>query len=109
MLALRIYINTEQNKETSAAIKFLACEPLLGPLNNMDLFGIDWVIVCGESVRKPRVMQKEWAVDIKNQCDEQSIPFFFKQWGGTNKKKNGRLLDGKLYNEMPRLKNLVTN
>jgi protein gp37 len=94
-------------KKTSAAIKFLSCEPLLGPLKNMDLFGIDWIIVGGESGRKPRSMEREWAVDIKNQCQEQDIPFFFKQWGGTNKKKNGRLLEGKLYNNMPPVRNIV--
>lgn len=88
-------------RKTAAAVKFLSCEPLLGPLNKMDLFGINWVIVGGESGRKPRPLKKEWVVDIKEQCTDQSIPFFFKQWGGTNKKKNGRMLDGKIYNEMP--------
>jgi len=96
-------------KKTTAAIKFLSCEPLLGPLSNMNLIGIDWVIVGGESGRKPRPIEKEWVVDIKDQCKEQNIPFFFKQWGGTNKKKNGRLLDGIFYNEMPPVKNLVTD
>jgi len=94
-------------RKTSAAIKFLSCEPLLGPLRNMDLVEINWVIVGGESGRRPRIMEKEWALDIKNQCAEQSIPFFFKQWGGTNKKKNGRMLDGKLYNDMPPINNFV--
>jgi len=95
-------------KKTSAAIKFLSCEPLLGRLKNMNLFGIDWVIVGGESGRKPRVMEKQWVVDIKDQCQQQNVPFFFKQWGGTNKKKSGRMLEGKFYNEMPPVKNLVT-
>jgi protein gp37 len=96
-------------RKTGAAIKFLSCEPLLGPLQDMDLVGIDWVIVGGESGRKPRMMKKEWAIDIKDQCQMQSIPFFFKQWGGTNKKKNGRLLNDKFYNEMPSFRNLVTD
>lgn len=93
--------------QTNAFIKFLSCEPLLGPLNSLDLFNIDWVIVGGESGRKPRPIKKEWVVDIKNQCMDQNVRFFFKQWGGTNKKKNGRLLDGRTYDEMPDLKPLT--
>jgi protein gp37 len=93
--------------QTDAFVKFLSCEPLLGPLYNLDLFNIDWVIVGGESGRKPRPMKKEWVIDIKNQCMDQNVPFFFKQWGGTNKKKNGRLLDGRTYDEMPDLKPLT--
>lgn len=96
-------------RETSAFVKFLSCEPLLGPLDNMDLFGINWVIVGGESGRRPRPINKEWVANIKDQCTEQSIPFFFKQWGGTNKKKNGRLLDGKIYNEMPSIERAIVS
>lgn len=88
-------------RQTNARTKFLSCEPLIGPLPNMDLKGIDWVIVGGESGRTPRPMKKEWVVDIKEQCQSLGVPFFFKQWGGTNKKKTGNLLDGELYLEMP--------
>lgn len=88
-------------RKTSAFIKFLSCEPLLGPLYNLNLKNIDWVIVGGESGRKPRPIKPEWVVDIKNQCKKHKVAFFFKQWGGTNKKKTGRLLKGKTYDEMP--------
>ncbi|HEX5169524.1 MAG TPA: phage Gp37/Gp68 family protein [Cyclobacteriaceae bacterium] len=89
-------------RRTSAYIKFLSCEPLLGPLPNLNLKNIDWVIVGGESGRKPRAMQAEWVVDIKKQCAKSKVAFFFKQWGGTNKKKTGRLLKGKTYDQMPK-------
>lgn len=88
-------------RQTNARTKFLSCEPLIGPLSNMNLKGIDWVIVGGESGRKPRPMKKEWVVDIKEQCQAADVAFFFKQWGGTNKKKTGNLLDGEKYLEMP--------
>jgi protein gp37 len=88
-------------RKTGARIKFLSCEPLIGPLHDLDLRGMDWVIVGGESGRKPRPMQPEWVQDIKNQCQVADVAFFFKQWGGTNKKKAGRELDGRTYNEMP--------
>jgi len=89
-------------RKTSAYIKFLSCEPLLGPLQNLNLKNIDWVIVGGESGRKPRPMKPEWVIDIKRQCAKSKVAFFFKQWGGTNKKKTGRLLKGKTYNQMPK-------
>lgn len=88
-------------RNTKARTKFLSCEPLIGPLSNMNLKGIDWVIVGGESGRKPRPMHSEWVFDIKKQCQKAKVAFFFKQWGGTNKKKAGRLLDGKTWDEMP--------
>jgi protein gp37 len=88
-------------RNTGAHIKFLSLEPLIGPLPNLNLSKIDWVIVGGESGRKPRPMQPDWAIDIREQCKSASVPFFFKQWGGTNKKKNGRLLNGQTYDEMP--------
>ena len=86
---------------TSARVKFLSCEPLIGPLPNMNLVGIDWVIVGGESGRRPRPMKEEWVLDILDQCKEADVKFFFKQWGGTNKKKAGRLLLDKTWDEMP--------
>jgi len=88
-------------RQSNARTKFLSCEPLIGPLPNLKLKGIDWVIVGGESGRKPRPMKKEWVLDIKQQCEISDVAFFFKQWGGTNKKKTGNLLDGKKYLEMP--------
>ncbi len=91
-------------RTTDAAIKFLSVEPLLGPLGDMDLTGIDWVIVGGESGPGARPVKEEWVEDIKTQCFQNSIPFFFKQWGGTNKKKNGRLLKGELWDQMPATK-----
>lgn len=90
-------------RQTNARTKFLSCEPLIGSLPNMNLKGIDWVIVGGESGRTPRPMKKEWVVDIKEQCQNSDVAFFFKQWGGTNKKKTGNLLDGEKYLEMPEL------
>ena len=88
-------------RHTNAKTKFLSCEPLIGPLMNLNLTGIDWVIVGGESGRKARPMEEWWVWDIKQQCDEQEVLFFFKQWGGKNKKKAGRELAGNIYNDMP--------
>ncbi len=88
-------------RDTRARTKFLSLEPLLGPLGGLDLCGIDWVIVGGESGPGARPMLREWIVDIRRQCRAARVAFFFKQWGGTNKKKTGRELDGKTYDEMP--------
>lgn len=89
--------------------RFLSCEPLLSDLGTLDLSGIDWVIVGGESGNQARPMQKEWVLNIKRQCEEQGVPFFFKQWGSygedgikRNKKANGCLLDGKVFQEWPK-------
>lgn len=84
-----------------ANVRFLSCEPLIGPLPDLDLTGIDWVIVGGESGRTPRPMAKSWVRAIQKQCQASDTAFFFKQWGGVNKKKAGRLLDGLTYSEMP--------
>jgi protein gp37 len=70
-------------------------------MTNLDLEGIGWVIVGGESGPGARLMKKEWVLEIRNQCQAAGVPFFFKQWGGINKKKAGRLLDGKIWDEMP--------
>lgn len=94
-------------RQTGAKIKFLSVEPLLGPVPNMNLKGINWVIVGGESGPGARPMEKEWVVDIKNQCVKAKVPFFFKQWGGVQKKKAGRLLNGKTWDQMPKKLNLV--
>jgi protein gp37 len=93
----------EDLRTTPAKLKFISCEPLLGPLYNLQLDQIDWVIVGGESGPNARPMRKEWAVAIREQCDKEGVPFFFKQWGGWNKKSRGRLLDGKIWDQMPPL------
>lgn len=90
-------------RQTKARVKFLSCEPLLSALPEMNLSGIDWVIVGGESGRTPRPIKEEWVIDIKEQCTEQNVAFYFKQWGGTNKKKAGSTLNGKVYKEMPEI------
>ena len=88
-------------KQTGAAVKFISFEPLLGPIPEIDLEGIDWVIVGGESGPKARPMKPQWATDIRDQCVAAGVPFFFKQWGGVNKKKSGRILCGQTWDEMP--------
>lgn len=82
-------------------VKFLSVEPLIDSVDKMDYTGIDWVIVGGESGYGCRKIKKEWVLEVKEKCKKNNIPFFFKQWGGVNKKKNGRLLDGKIYDNMP--------
>jgi protein gp37 len=101
------YIDRADDLRTiNAAIKFLSLEPLLGPVPELDLKGIDWVIVGGESGPRARPMQEQWVLDIKKKCDNKhKIPFFFKQWGGVNKKKTGRLLQGKTWDNYPKIVN----
>lgn len=91
-------------RSTGALIKFLSLEPLLSALPNLNLKKMDWVIVGGESGPGARSMQKEWVVDVKKQCKQAKVAFFFKQWGGVRKSITGRVLDGKTYNEMPTLR-----
>ena len=88
-------------RRTDAGIHFLSLEPLLGPLPNLDLTGIDWVIVGGESGLCARPMEPAWVREIRDQCLAAGVPFFFKQWGGLKKKKAGRELDGRVWDEMP--------
>jgi len=88
-------------RSTGAKTKFISIEPLLGPLPRLKLQGIDWVIVGGESGPRSRTMEKAWVLEIRDQCLDAEVPFFFKQWGGWNKKKNGRLLDGRIWDQMP--------
>lgn len=88
-------------KRTGARTKFLSLEPLLGPLPGLDLEGIDWVIVGGESGPGARTMEKEWVREIRDDCRRSGTAFFFKQWGGVFKKRTGRLLDGRTWDEMP--------
>lgn len=88
-------------RETGAKTKFLSLEPLLGPLPRLDLRAIDWVIVGGESGPRARPMAEEWATGIRDQCLSSEVPFFFKQWGGVNKKRTGRTLQGRTWDQMP--------
>ena len=88
-------------QRTPAKIKFLSLEPLLGPLDDLDLRNIDWVIVGGESGPSARPMKEEWVRSIRDQCLRSQVAFHFKQWGGVNKKKAGRVLDGRTWNEIP--------
>lgn len=90
-------------RKTDARVKFLSLEPLIGPLPNLNLEKIDWVIVGGESGHKPRPMDANWVIDIQEQCDKNEVAFFFKQWGGKNKKASGRILNGRTYDEMPEI------
>ncbi len=88
-------------RQTQARVKFLSLEPLLRPLPVLDLRGIHWVIVGGESGPGARPMKKEWVTDIRDQCLASGVSFFFKQWGGVNKKRAGRLLEGRTWDELP--------
>jgi protein gp37 len=91
----------DELRATAAETKFLSLEPLLGPLKGLDLRGIQWVIVGGESGPGARPMDPEWALDLRDQCRRANVPFFFKQWGGKNKKLAGRVLDGQTWDELP--------
>jgi protein gp37 len=88
-------------RQSSAKVRFLSIEPLLEDLGEIDLTGIAWVIVGGESGPRAHTMKREWVVSIRRQCQMQNVPFFFKQWGGVRKARNGRLLDGRTYDEYP--------
>ena len=88
-------------RQTESLVKFLSLEPLLGPLPNLNLRNIDWVIVGGESGPGARPIGEKWVTDIRDQCLVSHIPFFFKQWGGTRKKRAGRLLQGRTWDDMP--------
>lgn len=90
----------EYLRRVPVSVRFISCEPLLGPLD-LSLAGIDWVIVGGESGQKHRPMQYKWAEDIRDQCQDSGVPFFFKQVGGRTPKAGGRLLDGEIWSEMP--------
>lgn len=90
-------------RRTKAYIKFLSIEPLLGPLGKINLRGIDWVIVGGESGPGARPLQADWVADVRDQCQRAGVAFFFKQWGGFQKKRHGRELDGRTWDEMPAL------
>lgn len=95
-------------RKTGAKVKFLSLEPLLGPLLGLNLEGIDWVIVGGESGPGARPMDPAWVTGIRDQCVKSDVPFFFKQWGGVNKKRAGRELEGKTWDQMPESFQLVS-
>lgn len=88
-----------------SAVRFLSIEPLISRINEMNLKNIDWLIVGGESGPRARKLEEEWVIHIKDICDKHKVPFFFKQWGGTKKSKNGRVLLGKTWDDMPIAKN----
>lgn len=104
----RVLDRIDYLRETGALIKFLSVEPLIGPLPQLNLEGINWVIVGGESGFKARPMKEKWVQDILLQCRDQGVPFFFKQWGGVNKKKTGRLLNGRTYSEYPDVEQILS-
>jgi len=89
-----------------ASVRFLSCEPLLGSLADLDISGIDWVISGGESGPKSRPVDIEWLRELRDKSVESGTPYFFKQWGGNNKKRTGRLLDGRTWDEFPLIENL---
>ena len=94
-------------RETGAKVKFLSLEPLIGPLPNLELENIDWVIVGGESGPGARPIEESWVIDIKDQCKQISVPFFFKQWGGKKKKKDDRVLNGRIWDDLPLAYNAI--
>ncbi len=98
---MRVVSRIEDLRHVPAAVRFLSCEPLIGPLPALQLNGIHWVIVGGESGPSARPMQAKWVREIRRQCRRVGVPFFFKQWGGARKDLTGRTLDGRTYNEMP--------
>ena len=89
------------SRETGARVKFVSVEPMLGPVPSLDLKGIDWVIVGGESGPRARLMKEDWALGVRDLCDLADVPFFFKQWGGHTSKAGGRTLEGVTWDEMP--------
>ncbi len=94
-------------QQTSISTRILSIEPLLGPIDNLDLTGIAWVIVGGESGPQARPMRREWVLDIRDRCQRADVPFFFKQWGGIHKKQTGRTLDGRTWDEMPPVRKIL--
>ncbi len=103
-------VSVEDNKATARirhlqdapiTTRFLSIEPLLGPVGDIDIEGVSWVIVGGESGPNARPMKREWAIEVRDLCEREGVPFFFKQWGGVFKKKTGRILDGRTWDEMP--------
>lgn len=100
----RVVGRIDDLRRVPASVRFLSCEPLIGPLSNLNMDGIDWIIVGGESGAQPRLMSESWVLDIRDQCIRNDVAFFFKQWGGRNKKAAGRELDGEYYDDFPQPK-----
>ncbi len=98
----RVFARIDDLREVPATVRFLSCEPLIGSLAGIDLHGIHWVIVGGESGSNARGMMIEWVREIFRACRKQKAPFFFKQWGGVQKHRTGRELGGRTYDEMPK-------
>jgi len=88
-------------RQVGAAVRFVSAEPLLGPLPGLDLEGIHWLIVGGESGAHARPVERDWVIDLRDQCDGSDVPFFFKQWGGRTPKAGGRRLLGRTHDDMP--------
>jgi len=103
----RVVGRIDDLREVPACVRFLSCEPLLGPLDDLDLDGIAWVIVGGESGPGARPLRQEWVESILTQCRGAKVPFFFKQWGGVRKDRTGRELNGRTYDELPVLSDLL--
>lgn len=103
----RVIHRLDDLRAVPAAVRFLSCEPLIGPLEDIDLDGIHWVIVGGESGPRARPLEREWVESILRQCRRKGIPFFFKQWGGVRKDLTGRKLRGRTYDEMPKTTQLA--
>jgi protein gp37 len=97
----RMLCRVDDLRQVPAALRFLSCEPLLGPLEGINLTGIHWVIAGGESGSRARPLYPSWVADLRDTCQQAKVPFFFKQWGGRTPKAGGRLLDGQTYDEMP--------
>ncbi|NOX52991.1 MAG: phage Gp37/Gp68 family protein [Planctomycetes bacterium] len=97
----RYLFRLDELRAVPAAVRFVSFEPLLGPVDRPDLNGIDWVIVGGESGPGARPIREEWVLSLRDQCLAEGIPFFFKQWGGRNKRRSGRLLEGRTWDEIP--------
>lgn len=103
----RAKIRVQHLRDAPAAVRFLSVEPLIGPLGIVDLDGVHWVIAGGESGPGARLMNIEWARQIRDECRKQRVPFFFKQWGGIRPKSGGRELDGREWNDFPDLRKSV--
>jgi protein gp37 len=88
-------------REVPSAVRFISAEPLIGPLDGLDLDGIDWLIAGGESGHRHRPLDEEWAIELRDLCRSEGVAFFFKQWGGRHAKANGRMLQGREWSEMP--------
>lgn len=94
-------------RDVPSAVRFVSAEPLLGPLDDLDLSGIGWLIAGGESGPRHRPVRTEWLRDLRDRCVESGLPYFFKQWGGSRPKSGGRLLDGRTWDEMPQATNAL--